>query len=245
MYILRVLRTTVSWGWSPILITALAVVGSIYEWPIEAVAPALGIILVIGLVVAVIGARERDLERSSLRLRQLAGYFNRRFAGNSSLSIFVIIDSLFSIDNPKLWEWARACDMSQRVFNNSCNSFIDRLEGDTRTGRFSIYLRTYLSEMWLINTNYYEFVEQFYDIAQNVEIPQETIAQYKRFVTEYNAFAQNFRDSITELKKVAKTEIEAPSVKLAEELTKVKPVQASQDSQAKPAQSREERGYYL
>ncbi|MFC2016661.1 hypothetical protein ACFLUF_02995 [Chloroflexota bacterium] len=50
MYILRVLRTIVEWGWSPILITALALVGSIYEWPIEVLAPSLGIILVIGLV---------------------------------------------------------------------------------------------------------------------------------------------------------------------------------------------------
>ena len=34
-------------GWSPILITALAVAGYIYEWPIEALAPGLVIILVI------------------------------------------------------------------------------------------------------------------------------------------------------------------------------------------------------
>jgi len=39
---------------------------------------------------------------------------------------------------------------------------------------------------------------------------------------EYNAFAQNFRDNITELRNVARTEIEPPSVKLARELVKVK-----------------------
>ena len=181
-----ILRTIINWGWSPILVTALSVIGLIYEWPVSVVAPALGVILAIGLVTAVIGAKERQVALLSLRFRQLAGYFNRRFAGNSSLSIFVIIDSLFNIDNPKLWEWARASDMSQRVFNNWCNSFIDRLEGDTRTGRFSIYLRTYVSELWLINTNYYEFVEQFYDIAQKVEIPPATIGQYNRFVVEYS-----------------------------------------------------------
>ena len=248
MYILKGLRVIVDWGWCPILITALAV-ASIYEWPIEwpiaVVVPLLGIILVIGLVVAIVGARERQFEVSSLRLRQLAGYFNRRFAGNSSLSIFVIIDSLFNINNPKLWEWARACDMSQRVFNNWCNSFIDRLESDTRTGRFSIYLRTYLSELWLINTNYHEFVEQFCDIAQNVEIPRETIDQYKRFVMEYNNFAQNLQNSIIELKKVAKTEIEAPSVKLARELSEMKLPQASQDEREKPSQTPRDRGYYM
>jgi len=217
-----ILRTIISWGWSPILITALAVVGYIYEWPIAALAPVLIIILVIGLAMAVIGAKEEEAEHSSQKLRQLAGYFNRRFMGNSSLSIFAIIASLFNIDNPKLWDWARACDMSQRVFNTWCNSFIARVESDTRTRRFDAYLRTYLNELWLISSHYYEFVEQFYEIAEKVELPRETIDQYNRFVVEYNAFVQNFRDSISELKKVARTEIEPPSVKFAKELAKAK-----------------------
>jgi len=245
MYMLRVLRTVVEWGWSPILITALAIVGYRYEWPIMVLAPVLVIILVIGLVVAVIRARDRQLELSALRLRQLAGYFTRRFMGNSSLSIFAIIDSLFDIDNPKLRDWARACDMSQRIFNTWCNSFIDRIESDTRTGRFSVYLRTYLNELWLVISHYYEFIEQFYEVAQKVEIPRETIDQYNRFVTEYNAFVQNFRDSIVELKKTAKTEIEPPSVKLARELPAVKPLQATQDVEAKPSEATRDRGYYL
>ena len=239
-----ILRTIVNWGWSPILITVLAVVGSIYKWPIGVVAPASGIILVIGLVVAVVRARESQLELSSLRLRQLAGYFNRRFMGSSSLSIFAIIDSLFNIDNPQLWDWARACDMSKRIFSTWCNSFIGRLESDTRTGRFSIYLRTFLDELWLANNHYYEFIEQFYEIAQKVEIPSVTIDQYNRFVVEYNTFVQNFRENITELKEVARTEIEAPSVKLAEELSGVKPPQATQEGEAKPSPPTDHKGYY-
>ncbi len=240
-----ILRTIVNWGWCPILITALAVVGVLYEWPIEVVAPSVGVILVIGLVVAVVRARERQLELSSLRLRQLAGYFNRRFTGNSPLSIFAIIDGLFSIDNPQLWEWARACDMSQRVFNTWCNSFIDRVESDIRMRRFDIYLRTYLNELWLVNGHYYEFVEQFYEIAEKMEIPPETIDQYNRFVVEYNTYVENFRDSIAELKKTAKTEIEPPSVKLARELSRVKPLRDAQEGEVKPSQDTERRGYYL
>jgi len=244
VYILRALRTVVEWGWSPILITAVAVVGFIYEWPLWAVASALGIILVAGLVVAVVRARERQMELTSLRLRQLARYFNRRFMGDSSLSIFTIIDSLFNIDNPQLWDWARACDMSKRIFNTWYDSFIDRLESDTRIGKFSIYLRLYLNELWLISSHYHEFVEQFYDIAQKVEIPAATVEQYNRFVMEYNTFAQNFRESIAELKKVAKTEIEPPSVKLANELSAVvKPPQAAQDREVTPP--KDARGYYL
>jgi len=219
---MHILKTIVNWGWCPILITALAVVGYIYDWTTEAIAPVLVIILVIGLVVAVIGAREKELELSQLRLRQLAGYFNRRFTGNSSLSIFTIIDSLFNIDNPKLWDWARACDMSQRIFNTWCDSFITRVESDIRTRRFDVYLRTYLNELWLANNHYYEFVAQFYEIAEKVEIPRETIDQYNKFVMEYNAFVQDFRDSISELRKVAKTEIEPPSVEFAKELPGVK-----------------------
>ena len=83
-------------------------------------------------------------------------------------------------------------------------------------------MRTFLNELWLINSHYYEFVEQFYEIAVKVEIPQETIDHYNRFVMEYNAFAQDFRDNISELKKVARTEIEPPSVKFAKELSVVK-----------------------
>jgi len=217
-----VLKTIINWGWCPMLITAVAVVASIYGWPIGVVAPVVIIILVIGLVVAVIRAREKQLELSSLRLRQLAGYFNRRFMGSSSLSIFAIIDSLINIDDPRLWVWARACDISQRIFNTWCSSFISRVESDIRTGEFSVYLRTYLNELWLVNSHYFEFIEQFYEMAEKVEIPRETLDQYNRFVMEYNAFAQDFRDNISELRKVAGTEIEPPSVKFAKELPVVK-----------------------
>ena len=240
-----ILKTIVNRGWCPILITALAVVGYIFGWSVWAVAPVLIIILVIGLVVAVIGAKEKELEHSSLRLRQLAGYFNRRFMGSSSPSIFAIMDKLFSIDNPKLWDWARACDMSQRILNTWCDSFISRVESDIRTRRFTVYLRTYLNELWLINSHYYEFVEQFYEVAEKVEIPQEAIGQYNRFVTEYNAFVRHFQEQIVELKKVARTEIEPPSVKLARELSGVKTIPATQEGEEAPSPPTEHKGYIL
>ncbi len=219
---MHVLRTVINRGWSPILITALAVVGFIFEWEIWIVAPVLGIILVIGLVVAARSAQKRELELSFLRLRQLAGYFTRRFMGNSSLSIFAIIDSLFNIDNPKLWDWARACDMSQRIFNSWCSSFISRVESDIGTKRFDVSLPIYLNELWLVNSHYYELVEQFYEVVEKVELPQEIKDQYNRFVMEYNAFVQDFRENISQLKKVAETAIEPPSVKFAKELSEVK-----------------------
>lgn len=215
---MNIVRTIVSWGWSPILITALALLAVIYEWKVWVVAPPLIIILIIGLVLAVISFKEKELELASQKLKEQAGYFGRRFTGDSSLSIFAIINSLFKVDSPEVWDWARACDMSQRVFNTWCSSFIGRIESDSRTRRFDVYLRTYLNELWLINSHYYEFVEQFYEVAQKIDTPKETIDQYHRFVMEYNAFAQNFRDNISELKKIAKTEIEPPSVKLAREL---------------------------
>ena len=217
-----VLRAIVNRGWSPILITALAIIAVIYEWPITVVAPIAGVILVIGLVVAVIGAREKELERASLRLKELAGFFNRRFMGSSSLSIFAIIDGLYNIENPRLWTWVQACDLSQRIFNTWCNSFISRVESDIRTRKFGVYIRTYLNELWLINSHYYELVEQFGEVAQKVEISEKTKEQYNRFVAEYNAFAQDFRDNIGELRKIARTEIEPPSVKFAKELSVAK-----------------------
>lgn len=214
-----ILRSIINWGWCPILITALALVGYFYEWPIWVLAAVLVIILIIGLVVAITRASEKELEHASLRLKQLAGYFNRRFMGDSSLSIFVVIRSLFTTDNAKVWAWARECEVAQRIFNTWCNSFIDRVESDIRTRRFGIYLRTYQSELWMVTSHYYEFIEQFYEVAQSVEIPRETIDQYNRLVMEYNAFVQDFRDNIAELRRVARTEVEPPSVKFAKELS--------------------------
>ena len=216
------LRTVLNWAWAPALITLVAVLGLVFQWPIQVVAPVLAAILVIGLVVVAVAARGRELETSAQRLRQMAGYFTRRFTGNSSLSIFAIINDLFKVDNPQLWDWARACDMAQRVFNTWCDSFISRVESDIRNRTFGAFIRLYLNELWQLNTHYYEFVVQFYEIAEKVEIPQETVDQYNKFVMEYNAFVQDFRDSISELKKVAKTEIEPPSVQFAKELSGLK-----------------------
>ena len=219
---MHILRALVRWGWSPTLITVLALLGYAYEWPIWAVAVVLFIILIAGLVLAVSGATEREFEHASIRLRQLAGHFYRRFMGDSSLSIFVVIRSLYNIDDVKVWAWARECEASLRLFNTWSNSFSNRLESDIRAGRFDIYLRTYLNELWLINSHYYEFIEQFSDVAENVELPREILDLYNRFVVEYNAFVQDFRDNISELRKVAKTEVEPPSVKFAKEVSLLK-----------------------
>lgn len=121
---------------------------------------------------------------------------------------------------------------------------ISRVESDIRTRRFTVYLRTYLNELWLINSHYFEFVQQFYEVAEKVKIPQEAAVQYNRFVTEYNAFAQDFRDRISELKKVAKTEIEPPSVKLASELTKVETLPPA-EKKTKLPEHPEHKGYIL
>ncbi len=216
------LRTVLNWGWAPALITLVAVLGLIFQWPIQVVAPVLGAILVIGLLVVVVAARGRELETSAQRLRQLASYFTRRFTGNSSLSIFAIINDLFKVDNPQLWDWARACDISQRVFNSWCDGFISRVESDIRNRTFGAFIRLYLNEFWQLNTHYYEFVVQFYEIAEKIEIPRETLDQYNRFVAEYNTFVHDFQGIIAELKKVPRTQIEPPSVKLARELPVVK-----------------------
>ena len=218
---MNILRVVVKWGWSPVLITVLALLGYISEWPIWALTAALIIILIVGLVVAVSGAGEKEAEHASLRFRQLAGYFNRRFMGESSLSIFVVIRSLFSTDNTKVWAWARECEVALRIFNTWCSSFISRLESDTRTRQFDVNLRTYLNELWLVTNHYNEFMEQFYEVAENVEMPREAINMYNRLAVEYNAFAQDFRENISELRNVVSTEIEPPSVKFAKEISVV------------------------
>jgi hypothetical protein len=213
-----IISTIFSWGWCPLLITGLAIVGRYYEWPVWLLAVVLLAVFIVGLIVAVGAAREKAVERASLRLKQLAGYFNRRFTGDSSLSIFVIIRSLLTSDNARVWGWARETEVAQRIFNTWCDSFTDRVESDIRTRRFILYLRTYQSELWLINSHYYEFIEQFCEVAQAMPLSPELIDQYNRLVEEYNAFIQSFRDNIAEMRRVARTEIEPPSVKFAKAL---------------------------
>ena len=94
------------------------------------------------------------------------------------------------------------------------------MESDIGVTKLTDYLSTYLNEFWQITSQYHDFVEQFYEIAMKVEIPQETIDQYHKFVLEYNAFVQNFREHITELRSIARTGIEPPSIKLAQEVVK-------------------------
>jgi hypothetical protein len=214
-------KTIVNRGWYPALITAIAVAGLVYKWPMEAVAPALIVILCIGLVVAVINARKNELELQSMKLTRLATYFNRRFMGNSSLSIFALIDGLFGTDDPKIWDWARACGMSQRIFDTWADNFTARVESDLRSRRFTVFLHTHLNELWSMNNHYHEFIEQFSEVAEKFEVSKEIVEQYNRFAVEYNAFVQNFRDTITELKNISRTQIEAPSVNFARELKEV------------------------
>ncbi|MFC1967167.1 hypothetical protein ACFLV2_00765 [Chloroflexota bacterium] len=216
------LKTLLKWGWYPAVITALAVVALIYGWRIEYVVPALVVILAIGSVVVAIGARDKQMGIAAARLQQLADYFSRRFMGTSSLSIFAIINTLFNTETPKLWEWARSCDMARRIFNTWCNSFVARMQNDIRAKKLAVFLSTYLNELWAITDLYYEYAQQFYEIAENSEIPPETLDQYNKFVMEYNAFVQDFRDTIADLRKVAKTSIDPPSVKFAKELTRLK-----------------------
>ncbi len=213
------LRTIINRGWYPVLITALAVVSLIYELSINIVIPVLIGLLLIGLIAIIVNARNSKLEAQSVKLTQLASHFNRRFMGNSSLSIFPIIDGVFSVENQQVWEWARACDTSKRIFDTWSDSFANRTESDLRSRRYTVFLHTHLNELWAINNHYYEFIEQFYEIAGKFAMPSDLIAQYHKFTVEYNVFVQNFRDALTELKNIARIQIEAPSIKLARELS--------------------------
>lgn len=242
-----VLKAVLNWIWSPIVIAGIAIAGYFMEWPIEATVPAMIVVIIVGIIGVVVGAREKETERLSERLRHLMSYFNRRFMGDSSLSIFAIIESLFKTEDTKLWEWARSCDMAQRVFNTWSQGIGERLEVDTKTARFGIYIRTYLNELWILNSLYYEFVVQFQEVAESVDVPPETVEQYNKFVNEYNAFTENLRTFIGDALEMGKTEIEAPSVKDAVPVTRMVRFEAKkmeEPEQCTP-QQKDNRGYYM
>ena len=53
-------------SWLPMVLElAVAIIGYVYDWPIEVLATILSIVLVAGLVSVVVGAREKELEKSS------------------------------------------------------------------------------------------------------------------------------------------------------------------------------------
>lgn len=207
-------------GWFAALITVIAVLALIFydSVPYTWVVPGLIVLLFIGLIVAIITARADKLGAQSLRLSQMASHFNRRFTGNSTVSIFAIIDDLFGMENEQVWEWARGCEMTRRVFDSWAENFTARVESDLQNRRFMVFLKTHINELWAMNNHYYEFVEQFTEIAEKLDIPRNTREHYRKFTEEYNIFVQNFREAINELRLVARTQLEAPSVKLAREL---------------------------
>ena len=231
--------------WISIVITTLAILGIFYVWPLEILAPVLFILLLISIIAAVMYDRERGLEHSLLKLKEMGGYFTNRFAGTSSLSIFMVIAGLTNVNNPRIREWVQGCSMSQLIFNAWCDSFVSRIEIDSRAGRLSVYMRTYLRELWSLVTHYQEFIEQFYEVAEKSRVPPETIEQYNRFVIEYNSFIQGFQDYIGNLRGVGKTEIEPPSVKLARELPVKQPAPPEPEVDRKPPGRDEHKGYIM
>jgi hypothetical protein len=219
---MNAIKTVVVRGWAALLIAALAITGYFLQWPLEAFIASIASVLIIFIAFSIVGAREKMLDESSESIKELSGYFYRRFMGESSMSIFAIINSLFKTENAKLWEWARSCDNAQRVFNTWCDSFNTRQETDHRTRRFSAYLRVSTRELWLMVNMYQEYVEQFAEVANHIELPIETIEQYKRFSVEYNTFVSQFRDLIASLRRIARIEIEPPSVKTAPDINRIR-----------------------
>ena len=201
--------------WAPVAICAVLIAGLLYEWPPELLAPAVSAPLLLGILTTVSYFKQKRSERSAVRLEEMAAYFARRFAGNSSLSIFAVVEGLVGLDRPRVGEWLRGCSMSRTIFDAWCEAFAGRIESDAKAVKLT---RVYLRELWSLIIHYQEFIEQFYEVATTIEVPRETADQYNRFVAEYNPFLQRVQDYIGKLRVLRRTEIEPPSVKLAKAL---------------------------
>lgn len=207
-------------GWYPAVITIVAILSLIFYdvIPYAVSIPVLVVMLSIGGIIVYINGRKNQLEMQSMRLSQLATHFNRRFMGNSQLSIFEVINGLFGLENEQVWEWARGCEMTRRVFDSWAENFAARVENDLRSRRHIVFLQTHINELWALNNHYHEFTEQFVEIVNRFDVPKDVLEQFNKFTEEYNVFVQNFREAINELKTIAHTQLEAPSVKTVKEL---------------------------
>ena len=207
-------------GWYPAVITIVAILSLIFYdvIPYAVSIPVLVVMLSIGGIIVYINGRKNQLEMQSMRLSQLATHFNRRFMGNSQLSIFEVINGLFGLENEQVWEWARGCEMTRRVFDSWAENFAARVENDLRSRRHIVFLQTHINELWALNNHYHEFTEQFVEIVNRFDVPKDVLDQFNKFTEEYNVFVQNFREAINELKTIAHTQLEAPSVKTVKEL---------------------------
>ena len=207
------LKNIIVWIWSPIIMLGIAIGGMLAGWESWITVVLMSVVLVAGVAVAIITAAERENEKISGNIRQLASHFTRRFGGESSYSIFAIIRELFRTQDPELWEYAHSCEQTERVYNTWSENFISRMETDSATGRYTLYIRRHLQELWMLNNHYHEYIEQLRDIAEKVNLPTEMIEQYNRFSAEYNSFVNSFREIISSGHKSGKTNLEANSVK--------------------------------
>lgn len=206
------------WSWPTILITAVAICGYMFDWPFAMLVSVLGVLLIGGLISTSINLRDNEIRSFSRRIRGLASYFERRFMNNSPLSIFALTSGLFEASDHRLREWARVCGASGQIFDTWCDNFLTRMEADAHTGHLVTYLRHNVSELWSMVCHYHEFVAQFHDIGKRAGIPDDTLDAYNEFVVEYNTFIREFQGFLSELRKKGYSEIEPPSLKMADEL---------------------------
>ena len=90
--------------WVPIVMAGVAILGYLYFWPLEMLAPILAVLAVTGIIMAILHDRQRNLGNSLVTLKELGAYFVNRFAGNSPLSIFIIIGGLTNSENTTVRE---------------------------------------------------------------------------------------------------------------------------------------------
>lgn len=231
--------------WSPLVITAVAIVGTYYQWSKEIIWTIVGVVFVCGLVTTYIFERQRKSEYSFNKLKGLGGYFVRRFSGNSPLSIFAIINSAASINDHAIQEWIRQCNTAQLIYDSWSNGYINRLESDTKPGNFDAHIRIHILELWSLVVHYHEFVEQFHELASKIRLSNETVEQFNRFATEYNAFVQKLQEYISTLRRFNRTEVEPSTIKQIKEIKIVKDEPPPKTQPSKLPKRDDNMGYIL
>lgn len=214
-------------------------------WPNELVAAALGAVLIIVAVSLLwIFGRKRQ-QRSAIKLRDLATYFTRRFAGTSSLTVFSVIESLSDIDQPGVRDWVHHCSVNKRIFNAWCEGLTGRIESDGHAAGLVRSSHVYLRELWSMATQYQEFVEHLYEVAMTGRLPSDAVDRYNKFVAEYNPFVQRLQDYIGEQRSAHKTGIEPASVKLAREIARKQTPAPAPKEEARLSLPPDNKGYIL
>jgi hypothetical protein len=165
--------------------------------------------------------QEKQVQIAS-KLKELAQDFRGRFVPNSSAySIFRLVDDMRGAkpEEKEYLAWAQGCNLGRDFLTYWATYLIERLSFIIESKPSQ---RKELSERFeefrCMNHSYFQLVRAFREKANVLQIPKNLEDEYNKFVTEYNEFVRNLRNTVAEASGVLHLSVDPKSIEFADEL---------------------------